>query len=445
MSAADPITLVDFPKAIVHFDGDAFFAACEQALHPAYRGKPLITGRERGIIAAASYEAKALGIKRGLPLHEAKRICPALIMLPSDYETYSLMSKRIYDIMRRYTPMVEESSIDEGFADLTGLRRLHHCSYDEIARKMQATVAQELQLTVSMGLSLSKGLAKLASKFRKPNGFTAVAGQHIHLFLQRHELDDIWGFGRNTTALLQKQGLRTAYDYVLKSESWAEKMLGKIGREIWHELRGESVYPVTTEEKTSYATISKCKTFTAPSSDRDFVWAKLVRNLESAFIKLRRFNLKAKWILVGLRKQTFEHFGMEAEMNRATCATHEALPLLRLIFERLYEAGTAYRATMVTLGKITAEGSVQLELFEDQLRIDKMRTTSTVMDEVASRYGKHKLSLGTVLYLDHHRMTDRDILPNRKGFLLEGETARKRIGLPLLNLGSLQSADVRKL
>jgi len=117
------LNLRSWPQAILHIDGDAFFTSCEEAVHPELKGKPLITGGERGIVACASYAAKALGIKRGVPLHEAKKICPGLIVLPSDYETYSLFSRRMYNIVRRFTPQVEEYSIDEAFADLTGLRR----------------------------------------------------------------------------------------------------------------------------------------------------------------------------------------------------------------------------------------------------------------------------------------------------------------------------------
>jgi DNA polymerase-4/DNA polymerase V len=118
-----------FPRAILHIDGDSFFAACEVAKNPSLRGKPVITGKERGIVSAATYEAKARGVKRGVPLHEALKACPDAIILPSDYETYSLFSNRMYEIVRRYTPAVEEYSIDECFADLTGLRRTLRKNY----------------------------------------------------------------------------------------------------------------------------------------------------------------------------------------------------------------------------------------------------------------------------------------------------------------------------
>jgi DNA polymerase-4/DNA polymerase V len=104
-------------------DADAFFASCEQAIHPELRGKPVVTGRERGIVAAASYEAKGRGVKRGMGLFDVKKVCPDVILLPSDYETYSLFSVRMFEILRRFSPDVEEYSIDEAFVDLTGLRR----------------------------------------------------------------------------------------------------------------------------------------------------------------------------------------------------------------------------------------------------------------------------------------------------------------------------------
>ena len=106
-----------FPRAILHVDGDSFFASCEIARDPKLRGKPVVTGRERGIVSAMTYDVKARGVKRGMILSEARKLCPDAVILPSDYETYSLFSERMYEIVRRYTPTVEEYSIDECFAD----------------------------------------------------------------------------------------------------------------------------------------------------------------------------------------------------------------------------------------------------------------------------------------------------------------------------------------
>ncbi|MBM4154457.1 MAG: DNA polymerase IV [Lentisphaerae bacterium] len=431
MEPATPFSrLDDFPRAIVHFDGDAFFASVEQALDPSLKGRPLVTGKERGIIACASYEAKKRGIKRGVALWEAQRMCPDLVVLPSDYETYSLYSKRMFDIVRRFTPMVEEYSIDEGFADLTGLRRLHQGSYAQIARAIQAAVRDELDLGISVGLSLSKSLAKLASKFRKPAGFTPVAGRHIHLFLQRRALADVWGFGPNTVALLQKHGMTTPYDFVVRPQAWADRWMGKIGRELWSELRGDAVYPVTTEEKSSFASVSKCKTFTAPETNPDYVYAKLVRNVESAFIKLRRHKLRARVMAIALRRQDFDQQALGARLSRPTSATHEVLPLLRPLFDAIAEPGAEYRGTMVLLERLEADAGEQLDLFEDRLSIDAMQRASRAIDAVNALFGKHRVALGTSLFLSHHRRTARDEAPRRKTDLLPGETARRRLHLP---------------
>jgi DNA polymerase IV len=132
-----PLSLHDFPRAILHIDGDAFFASCEQSRRPKLQGRPVVTGKERGIAASMSYEAKARGVTRGMRLAEIRKRCPEAVILPSDYETYSLLSKRFFAIVRRYTPEVEAYSIDECFCDLTGLRRPLRMSYLQIAERIK--------------------------------------------------------------------------------------------------------------------------------------------------------------------------------------------------------------------------------------------------------------------------------------------------------------------
>lgn len=429
-----PITIGSYPRAILHIDGDAFFTSVEQALEPSLRGKPVVTGKERGIIACASYEAKALGIKRGVSLHDARRLWPGLIILPNDYETYSLYSKRMFNIMRQFTPTVEEYSVDEAFADITGLRRLFRCSYEDIARKIQAEIARELGLTVSVGLSPSKTLAKLCSKFRKPKGFTGVPGKFIHILLQRTALEKVWGFGPNTVSLLEKLGLHTAYDYVMRPLPWASKLLNKPGRELWHELRGQSVWPVTTGEKTTYASIMKGKTFTPATDDKAFVFAKLVKNVESAFMKARRHHLRPRVLGVVLRHHDFRHDGLEAKLNRATSSTLEVMPLIRLLFDRTYRAGSRYRSTMIFLGGLQDDRTEQYELFEDRLKIDSLRRITGAIDAINRRYGKHTVRSATSLFLAHKPDCPRDAEHARKAMLFKGETARQRVHLPRMNV-----------
>ena len=331
-----PLTLASFPRAILHIDGDAFFASCEQSRNLPLQGKPVITGKERGIVASMSYEAKARGVTRGMRLFEVQRLCPEAIILPSDYETYSLLSVRLFAIVRRYTPAVEESSIDECFADLTGLRRPLRLSYRQIAERIKHELDTELGFTFSIGLAPNKVLAKIASKWQKPSGLTEIPGYSIHLFLQALPVGKVWGIGPQTAALLEKHGMRTALQFARKSEVWVKKLLTKPFYEIWQELNGRCVLPLVTAEKTSYHSIQKWKTFTPPSRDRDFVLAQLSKNIENACIKARKYQLAARGALVSLKTQQFLVRGIEVKFSRATAFPHDILHAIQPAFAQLF-------------------------------------------------------------------------------------------------------------
>src|SRR6516164_7286245 len=216
----EPLTLHSFPRAIVHIDGDAFFASCEQSRRPKLQGRPVVTGKERGIAASMSYEAKARGVTRGMRLSDIRKVCPDAVILPSDYETYSLLSKRFFAIVRRYTDDVEEYSIDECFADLTGLRRPLRMSYREMVERIKADLDSELGMTFSVGLAPTKVLAKMASKWKKPSGLTVISGRHIEEYLGALPVEKVWGIGAQTSAFLAKHRIITALDFARRDESW---------------------------------------------------------------------------------------------------------------------------------------------------------------------------------------------------------------------------------
>ena len=426
------ITLASLPKAILHVDCDAFFASVEQALHPEHKGKPVITGQERGIATSMSYEAKARGVTRGMRLFEVKAVCPDCVILPNDYESYSLFSKRVFEILRRFTPDVEEYSIDEAFADLTGLRRLHRSSYEAITLKIKNNLETELGITVSAGLSLSKSLAKICSKHQKPSGFTCVKGYELHLFLQNIPTEKVCGFGPSSVALLKKYGVRTVWDYIRRPEGFAKKLLGKIGAELWRELRGEAVYPIVKEASKPQASLSKTKTFTPPSSRKEFVKAQLLRNLESAFIKLRRHGLKTKTLGIFLTNSVFKAQSIGAELTRPTSTLQEAAPVAAELFEHLFDRRQKYRQTGVFLTELCSGREEERDLFEDPAKIRSLRAISDCIDEVSTRYGKHALHLGSTSFLNAYtqHLGQRGNLAKRKGELLKGETFRQRIRIP---------------
>ncbi len=431
-----PLTLESLPRAIIHVDCDAFFASVEQAMNPELKGKPVITGKERGIASAMSYEAKRRGVTRGMRLFEIRKICPEAVILPSDYETYSLFSKRFYGIIRRFTPDVEEYSIDEAFADLSGLRRVYRTSYPEIALKLKDTIESELGITVSVGLSLTKSLAKICSKENKPSGFTCVKGYELHEFLKKIPTERVCGFGPNSVALLKKNGVHTVYDFLIRPHLFAKKLFGKVGEELWHELRGQPVYPIQTAPKDDQISLSKTKTFTPASNDKDFVRAQLLRNLESAFIKLRRHRLRAKAISVYLLDEQFHSKGLYSELTRSTAATGEAAEIASKLFEIIFDHSLKYRRTGVVLNHLEPDRETQYDLFEDICRVKAIREISKVVDEVNSLYGKHTLHLGStdVLSRFNQHLGDRGDWASRKKNLLKGETFRQRLKLPLWNV-----------
>lgn len=420
-------------RAILHIDCDAFFASCEQALHPEYRGKPVVTGKERGIVAAASYEAKARGVKRGVPLWEIKKLCPDAIILPSDYETYSLFSKRMFAILRRFTPLTEEYSIDEAFCDITGFRRLYHASYETIAQRIKQTVEMELGITVSVGLSSSKVLAKLASKLKKPSGFVAIRNFQIEKYLDI-PIENVWGIGPKTTAYCRALGILTALDFIRCDENFIRRHFTKPHFEIWQELRGESVYPVSPEEKADYASISKTKTFTPPSADRAYVYGQLLKNLENACIKARRHKLLARRIILFLKNQNFRTRGSEVKLTRATAYPNEIAGIVEKLFSSLFETSQRYRATGVVLCDLQSENTVQLSLFEAPVQIEKFKRIYAVVDQISARMGKHTLHLGASLSVNRgvQHLYERGDIPWRKVHREIGEGKRKHVNIPFL-------------
>jgi DNA polymerase-4/DNA polymerase V len=431
-----PLTIRSWPRAILHLDADAFFASCEQTVHPELKGRPVITGKERGIVAAASYEAKAMGVKRGMRLFEAKKVCPGLVTLPSDYETYSLFSVRMFEILRRFSPDVEEYSMDEAFVDITGLRRVFHGPYGMMAARIQEAVERELGITVSIGVSISKVLAKIGSRHRKPRGLTVIPGRDIHLYLERLPVGEVWGIGPNTAALLRKFGITTALQFARRDEAFITRHLSKPYQEIWHELNGRSVYPVVTESRSSYQSISKTKTFTPPSTDRDFVFAQLSKNLENACIKARRHGLAAKRLVVFLRKQDFREAGVEMKLSRATAYPSELFEALREGFDHLFQPYIPYRLTGVVLAGLEPENRVQYTLFDDPARIEKMERIYDSVDLLSARFGKHTVhhaaSLPAKLRAQHDGI--RGDIATRKRSLFRGENARQRLGMPMLHV-----------
>jgi DNA polymerase-4/DNA polymerase V len=329
---------------------------------------------------------------------------------------------------------VEEYSIDEAFADLTGMRRSLHASYEAITLKIKKEIERELGISISAGLSLTKVLAKVASKHKKPDGFTAIPGRLIARYLQNLPVGKIWGIGHATTSYLEKMGIRTALEFARLPEKTVKERFTKPGVEIWRELRGEAVYPVSPEEKSTYASISKMKTFAPPTADREYLFAHLLRNMESACIKARRYALAPRKIIPLLKKNNFDTAGCEAKLTRPSVYPLELSHLLQGLFDQLYDGKELYRATGIILLDLVPDTSVQYSLFEDPVKAEKIRHLYEAADTLGGKYGKHTLHLGGSHPIEVFGKGRRGSPTVREQTRMYGETKRKHLGLPILHV-----------
>jgi DNA polymerase-4/DNA polymerase V len=366
-------------------------------------------------------------------LSDVKKLCPDAVFLPSDYETYSILSKRFFSIVRRWTPDVEEYSIDECFADITGLQRPLRMSYETMAEKIKHDLDTELGFTFSVGLAPSKVLAKVGSKWMKPSGLTIIAGNEAHRFLAKIPAEKVWGIGSNTSAYLQKLGVMTALDFAVKDFEWVCKHFTKPHIEIWQELRGVSVLKLDTEEKHDYASIQKVKTFTPPSKDADFIFSQLSKNIENACIKLRRYDLAAQRAAFFITTQDYRHTGLEITFSHLTAYPNDVIKTIREPFNEVFRQGELYRQTGIIMLKLKENKIRQMDLFGEALSILDSRKLYETIDAINGKYGKHAVYLGSSFAANHfaQHLGERGDIPQRKQETFRGETKRKRLAIPM--------------
>jgi nucleotidyltransferase/DNA polymerase involved in DNA repair len=283
-------------------------------------------------------------------------------------------------------------------------------------------------------LSLSKVLAKVASKHQKPNGFTPIPGRMIAAYLEHLPVQKIWGIGHATANYLNKMGVRTALEFARLPEETVRKRFTKPGVEIWRELRGESVYPVCPDEKSTYASISKTKTFAPASSDANYLFAHLMRNLESACIKARRYCLAPKRIAAFLKRSNFDYVGREIRLNRPSVYPMELTFELRHMFAEMHSPKDLYRATGIVLMELSPNANIQMGLFEDALKAEKVRDIYKVADEISAKYGKHSLHLGASHFIEMFGKGRRGEPTAREQMRLLGETKRRHLDIPVLHI-----------
>ena len=408
-----PYLKFGFPKAILHVDGDGFFAGCEVAKDPRLKGKPVVVGRERGMALAMTQEAKVKGVKRGMTLSEARRVCPDAIFVDMDHESYGLFSGRMNSIIERYTPMVERYSIDESFADLSGMRLPLHMSYKKIGEEIKQTLKSELGMTFSLGIAPTKVLAKCGSKYNKPDGLTIIPGPDIEHYLEQIPIGNIWGIGRQTTEYLEKYGIKTARDFTDKTLLWVNTHLAKPYQEIWHELRGESVMPLNIAERPPEHSLMRTRTFTPPRNDLKYVLSELSRHTEVVCARAREHGLAGRAFSFFIKTQGFKYEGLSFRLNRSVNIPEELIALIAGSIEKIWDDDTLYRTAGVTLFELGSGRATQLDLFDTTLRVERLERTYEAIDEINRHFGAPLIHLGgsTHMYREKKKTSkDRDEL-----------------------------------
>lgn len=386
----------EFPRAILHVDGDFFFVSCELASKPWLKNKPVVTGHERGIATAMNPAAKALGITRATPVFKIRKQHPQVVILNSDYDSYAIYAQRMYTIVRRYTPIVQEYSIDECFADITASKDRLNMSYEEIARAIKKDLEIELGLSFSVGVSVNKVTAKIASKWAKPSGLTIISLTDLPKYLSALPVSKVWGVGRSTSIMLRKLGIVTALQFAEKNPEWIDMSFSKPCRELYAELRGNCVHGFDdSSSHEDQVSISRTRTFTPASKDREFIYAQLSKNVEAACARLRRYGFYSRWFSFFIKSQEFHYYRVEVRLPRPLCTPEPVLAVIRSRFDEIYRKGVLYRASGITMGDLTKSAGMSGNLFEAPQEIVGTDQVYATVDALSHRFGDGLIFLGS--------------------------------------------------
>ncbi len=385
-------------NVIALVDCDSFFVSCEQKVNPELKGKPVCVMSARGqCVISRSKEAKALGIRMGMPYFQVEGKMKEATFINASHDLYGNVSREVMSILKEFSPNVEVYSIDEAFVDLTGLERLYKKNYLEIAEMIRKEIKERVDIPVSIGVSSTKSLAKLASDKAKKleEGIFLIGSRKILPVLERTSIDEIWGIGRNLSALLRKNGILTAYELVKQSDIWLNKQIGIRGLEMKHELLGEMVSPVSNEIKLPKS-IQKTSAMAKFTSDKEYIKNSLNYHIHRACVKLRRLNAKCHGIGLMLRTKDFKVYYDKRVLNQATSFELEISDIIFEMLEDMYNPNILYRSTGVTLDSFVYNNEAQLSLFADNEEETKKDKLSKCFDKLEEKFGKDIIQTGFI-------------------------------------------------
>lgn len=383
-------------KVIALVDCDSFFVSCEQKRNPDLKGKAVcVLSNNDGCVISRSREAKKMGIKMGHPYFMAKKEFPKAIYISADHDYYKEVSSNVMEILKDFSPFVQIYSIDEAFVDFTGLTKLYKKNYYKLACFLREKILTEVDIPVSIGVSYTKTLAKLASDKSKNvnNGVYLISKHKIQKELENTNIEEIWGIGRRLTKKLKQHGILTAAELTAKQDSWIDAKLGIHGLEMKHELTGEMVSPITNDVKLPKS-IQNTRAFGIFTSDFNYIKNELNRHIHTSCRKLRYYNTKCLQIGVMLRTKDFKVSYIKQDLLAATDFELEISNVAIDLLEQIYQQNVLYRSTGIILEKIGEGGTEQLSLYDNSVDKTKKENLTKCIDKLESKFGKNIIQTG---------------------------------------------------
>jgi DNA polymerase-4 len=384
-------------KHIIHLDMDAFYPSVEMLDNPALKGKPVIVGgrKERGVVSSASYEARKFRVHSAQPIAKAKRLCPDGIFLPVRMSRYQEVSKQVFEIFHRFTPLVEPISIDEAFLDVTGSIRLFG-QPENIAKNIKQIILTETGLTISAGVAPSKFVAKIASDIDKPDGLTVVHPDGVRDFLDPLPVKKMWGVGKVTQLLLSRLNIQTFRDLRQTPVKVLEKKFGKHGVKIHLLAMGIDERDVIPEHDVK--SIGHEQTFSQDIISLDVAQKGLLALGNKVARRMRHKGLKGKTVTLKVKYFDFVQITRSTTLPKSIDDGLEIYSVACRLLKKTEVTKKPIRLLGISLSQLSFLGvGTQLSLFDQDRSSRKRQRLNTVLDLLYEKFGDKSVVHGTLL------------------------------------------------
>ncbi|MCL1937361.1 MAG: DNA polymerase IV [Candidatus Azobacteroides sp.] len=321
---------------------DAFYASVEQRDNPDLKGKPIAVGygEARGVVATASYEARKFGVHSAMPSLTAKKKCPGLIFIPPRFEVYHEVSSQLREIFLEYTDWVEPLSLDEAFLDVT-VNHKNNPSASLIAREIQQKIFEKTGLTASAGVSINKFLAKIASDYKKPNGFFVIPPEEVETFVENLKIEQFFGVGKVTTQKMHHHRIFTGYDLKQRSEAELVNLFGKMGHSLYLNARGIDNREVEPNRITK--SISTETTFLQDKNNLNLLTLELYHLAKEAFERMKKENFFGKTITIKIKYADFKTITRSKTLTQPLNDFQQLWPVAREMMKQIDLTGQPVR------------------------------------------------------------------------------------------------------